>query len=316
MQWDNSYFSQDPLDPLLLNDTYAYDNDDANTEIHLFPPIEPSSNNVAISTTSHLNDEYIDTFNNYYYYNDDHHLNAQAPFSIDNTLSVDDTSPHLQPISHGTTIATIDVNNLINSKISPILKSSKPISNPSLSLSSTSTTRFPSIASSPNTEIDNGPDNVHDITSDGYDDDDEDGDNGRHDNDKILNNLHLNPNSKSTKKISDSRLSLAQLAIVLNLQGNEEETGKREKNILNILKNELNFPIGEKTWIRDTPLVERDRIIHNLTELVESRFKYGYNKRILSIIVRRASYYMMQGRLRRERRLKRKRKSTDILELS
>ncbi|GMM44943.1 hypothetical protein DAPK24_015180 [Pichia kluyveri] len=111
---------------------------------------------------------------------------------------------------------------------------------------------------------------------------------------------------QGNKKISDSRLSLAQLSIVLNLKGNDEETAKREKNILEILKNDLNFPIGEKTWIRDTPLIEREKIINKLTDLVELKFNYGYNKKILSIIVRRASYYMMQGRLRRERRLKRK----------
>jgi hypothetical protein len=126
---------------------------------------------------------------------------------------------------------------------------------------------------------------------------------------KILNTLHLHPNAKSTKKISDSRLSLSQLSIVLNLEGNDEETAKREKNILNILKNDLNFPIGEKTWIRDTPSIERECIINKLTELVEQYYNYGYSKKTLSIIVRRASYYMMQGRLRRERRLQRKRKS-------
>lgn len=116
---------------------------------------------------------------------------------------------------------------------------------------------------------------------------------------------------KSNKKISDSRLSLAQLSIVLNLDGNDEETAKREKNILNILKNDLMFPIGEKTWIRDTPSFERERIMNELTKRVEDVYKYGYSKKTLSIIVRRASYYMMQGRLRRERRLKRKRKNLE-----
>lgn len=125
---------------------------------------------------------------------------------------------------------------------------------------------------------------------------------------EILNNL--TPNTKTGKKISDSRLSLAQLSVVLNLKGNDEETAKREKNILNILKNDLHFPIGEKTWIRDTPINERHRILNELTDLVENRFHYGYSKKILSIIVRRASYYMMQGRLRRQRRLQRKLKKT------
>ena len=115
------------------------------------------------------------------------------------------------------------------------------------------------------------------------------------------------------KKISDSRLSLAQLSIVLHLEGNEEETAKREKNILQILRKELDFPIGEKTWIRDTPSHERERIIKQLTSMVEDTYHYGYSKRTLSIIVRRASYYMMQGRLRRERRQQRKRKQNQVL---
>ncbi|KAG0676459.1 hypothetical protein C6P40_000221 [Pichia californica] len=116
-------------------------------------------------------------------------------------------------------------------------------------------------------------------------------------------------NNLKSKKISDSRLSLAQLSIVLNLEGNDIETAKREKNILKILKDELNFPIGEKTWIRDTPAIERERIMSDLTLKVEKSFGYGYSKKTLSIIVRRASYYMMQGRLRRERRLQRRKKS-------
>lgn len=111
------------------------------------------------------------------------------------------------------------------------------------------------------------------------------------------------------KKISDSRLSLAQLSIVLNLEGNDDETARREKNILKILKEDLNFPIGEKTWIRDTPVDERERLMTELTGKVEQVHGYGYSKKTLSIIVRRASYYMMQGRLRRERRLQRKKKS-------
>lgn len=110
----------------------------------------------------------------------------------------------------------------------------------------------------------------------------------------------------NNKKLSDSRLSLTQLSIVLNLEGNDNETATREKNILNILRNDINFPIGEKTWIRDTPPNERERILTELTMQVENQFHYGYSKKILAIIVRRASYYMMQGRLRRQRRLKRK----------
>lgn len=115
--------------------------------------------------------------------------------------------------------------------------------------------------------------------------------------------------STKSKKISDSRLSLAQLSIVLNLEGKDDETARREKNILKILKTDLNFPIGEKTWIRDTPVEERERLLDSLTSKVEEIYHYGYSKKTLSIIVRRASYYMMQGRLRRERRLQRRKKS-------
>lgn len=110
----------------------------------------------------------------------------------------------------------------------------------------------------------------------------------------------------NNKKLCDSRLSLTQLSLVLNLEGNDAETALREKNILHILRNDLGFPIGEKTWIRDTPPSERERILAELTQLVESTYHYGYSKKILAIIVRRASYYMMQGRLRRQRRLNRK----------
>lgn len=131
-------------------------------------------------------------------------------------------------------------------------------------------------------------------------DDDEDTDSS------IDNDSHKQINVKSNKKISDSRLSLAQLSIVLNLNNNIEETAKREKNILKILKDDLNFPIGEKTWIRDTPSTERERLMNSLTEKVELVYNYGYSKKTLSIIVRRASYYLMQGRLRRERRLRKK----------
>ncbi|GAV27793.1 hypothetical protein PMKS-001261 [Pichia membranifaciens] len=135
-------------------------------------------------------------------------------------------------------------------------------------------------------------------------DDDEDDD----DDDDDETRSKAAPGSKA-KKISDSRLSLAQLSIVLNLEGNDDETAKREKNILKILREDLDFPIGEKTWIRDTPVDERERLMTELTGKVEQVHGYGYSKKTLSIIVRRASYYMMQGRLRRERRLQRKRKS-------
>ncbi|AOA61750.1 hypothetical protein PP7435_CHR1-0451 [Komagataella phaffii CBS 7435] len=108
------------------------------------------------------------------------------------------------------------------------------------------------------------------------------------------------------KKISDSRLSLPELSKILNLANNQKEASVREKNILNILQTTLGFPLGLKTWIRDTSSQERDALIDQLYVNVQENYNYGYSKEILEIIIRRASYYMMQGRLRRERRAMRK----------
>ncbi|VEU22790.1 DEKNAAC103876 [Brettanomyces naardenensis] len=124
---------------------------------------------------------------------------------------------------------------------------------------------------------------------------------------------HHGVHSINGKRISDSRLSLAQLAVVLDLSGDVKETSKREKQILSVLREELGFPLGEKTWIRDTPAKERDRFLDELYMRVEERYKYGYSRDTLSVVVRRASYYLMQGRLRRERRLYRKKNGESSL---
>lgn len=120
---------------------------------------------------------------------------------------------------------------------------------------------------------------------------------------------HSTVHAINGKRISDSRLSLAQLAVVLGLGKDVKETSKREKEVLSILRNDLGFPLGEKTWIRDTPVKERDRLLDELVVCTEMRYHYGYSREILSVVVRRASYYLMQGRLRRERRLSRKQNS-------
>lgn len=111
------------------------------------------------------------------------------------------------------------------------------------------------------------------------------------------------------KRVSDSRMSLVQLAIVLGLGENTVEASKREKQILSILKDELDFPLGRKTWIRDTPAEERDQLMDALLVRVEQKYHYGYDRDSLGVVVRRASYYLMQGRLRRERRINKKRNS-------
>ncbi|ODV88221.1 hypothetical protein CANARDRAFT_26373 [[Candida] arabinofermentans NRRL YB-2248] len=115
------------------------------------------------------------------------------------------------------------------------------------------------------------------------------------------------------KKISDSRLSLAQLSHVLHLSTDLQETAKREKQILSILRNDLGFPLGEKTWIRDTPSKERELLVERLWRRVEEVHQYGYSRETLSIIIRRASYYLMQGRLRRERRMEKKKAGDSLI---
>ncbi|GMF02991.1 unnamed protein product [Ambrosiozyma monospora] len=118
--------------------------------------------------------------------------------------------------------------------------------------------------------------------------------------------------SQKSKKTSDSRLSLIQLSFVLGLPNNVKETAKREREILAILKDDLGFALGEKTWIRDTPSDERVRLIEQLYHLTEAKYGYGYTKEDLSVVVRRASYYLMQGRLRRERRMERKKSGLEL----
>lgn len=112
--------------------------------------------------------------------------------------------------------------------------------------------------------------------------------------------------STSAKRVCDSRLSLHQLSLVLGLDGDVKETISREKLILDVFKFNLNFPLGEKTWIRDTPINDRVRFIRELHAICESKYHFGYNKEIYNTIIRRASYSLMQGRLRRERRSRRK----------
>ncbi|SMN20351.1 similar to Saccharomyces cerevisiae YBL029W Non-essential protein of unknown function [Maudiozyma saulgeensis] len=112
--------------------------------------------------------------------------------------------------------------------------------------------------------------------------------------------------TNNLKKVSDSRLSAQGLAQVLHLDSPEEAL-QREKYILHIFEHELHYPLGYKTWIRDTDKTERIELINNLYDRVKSRYP-DYNPEILETIIRRATYYMMQSRLRRERRAKCKNK--------
>jgi len=112
--------------------------------------------------------------------------------------------------------------------------------------------------------------------------------------------------TNNLKKVSDSRLSAQGLAQVLHLDSSEEAL-QREKYILHIFEHELHYPLGYKTWIRDTDKAERIDLINDLYDRVKFRYP-DYNPEILETIIRRATYYMMQSRLRRERRAKCKNK--------
>ncbi|CAG99595.1 uncharacterized protein KLLA0_E12409g [Kluyveromyces lactis] len=120
-----------------------------------------------------------------------------------------------------------------------------------------------------------------------------------------------NPNSQSgsissnsSKKVSDSRLSARGLAEVLNLSSPAEAL-YREKFILDIFEKELHYPLGYKTWVRGTTKEYRTRILYQLHQRVKTRYP-EYDEKVLEIIIRRATYYMMQSRLRRERRARAK----------
>ncbi|CCE65710.1 hypothetical protein TPHA_0M01350 [Tetrapisispora phaffii CBS 4417] len=121
----------------------------------------------------------------------------------------------------------------------------------------------------------------------------------------IQDNIESNHTKRQRqKKVSDSRLSAHGLAEVLQLDSPEEAL-EREKNILDIFENELHYPLGYKTWVRDTKKEERMELMHELYNRVNCKYPhYNYNISILETIIRRATYYMMQSRLRRERRAK------------
>ncbi|KAL3241040.1 uncharacterized protein RNJ42_03132 [Nakaseomyces bracarensis] len=114
-------------------------------------------------------------------------------------------------------------------------------------------------------------------------------------------------NNEQGRKCSDARLSAIGLAKKLNLS-TPQEALEREKYILDIFQHELNYPLGYKTWIRDTDKETRTYLIEELHSRVKDKYP-EYDHNILETIIRRATYSMMQSRLRRERRAKIKEKS-------
>lgn len=105
--------------------------------------------------------------------------------------------------------------------------------------------------------------------------------------------------SAAMRKQSESRISLPSLYIRMGLGHDHDTARTREQRILGILREE-GFMLGERTWIRDTTENERNRIIDEIYN--QTHAEYGYGKDLIEVIVRRGSYYLMQGRLRRIRR--------------
>lgn len=115
------------------------------------------------------------------------------------------------------------------------------------------------------------------------------------------------PSSSTAKSRAalDSRLSLVRLGQVLKTSS-LEETIAVEKCILDIFSNDLGFPLGKRTWIRDTTEQYRHGMIDALQERVCPMYP-TMTKDLLETVVKRATYAMMQGRLRKERRAATKR---------
>ncbi|ODQ67520.1 hypothetical protein NADFUDRAFT_49948 [Nadsonia fulvescens var. elongata DSM 6958] len=103
------------------------------------------------------------------------------------------------------------------------------------------------------------------------------------------------------RRRSEVRLSKVDLYTRMGLSNNHSEARAREDRIFDILKR-TGYDLGTQTWIRDTNEKKRREIIDLI---FRSTFEeYGYKKDLLELIVRRGSYCLTQGRLRRIRRYK------------
>lgn len=116
---------------------------------------------------------------------------------------------------------------------------------------------------------------------------------------------------RAPRKQSESRIPLPDLHARMGLAHDPDEARSREQHILGILQDQ-GFPLGERTWIRDTEEKERRRIIEEIYR--QTHELYGYERSLLEVIVRRGAYYLMQGRLRRLRRLRRSKRGNSSLD--
>ncbi|KAK9476955.1 hypothetical protein V1514DRAFT_145411 [Lipomyces japonicus] len=111
------------------------------------------------------------------------------------------------------------------------------------------------------------------------------------------------------RKPSESRIPLHELHARMGLTHDPEEARSREQHILCLLQSQ-GFPLGYKTWIRDTDEVSRRKIVNEI--FIQTKSSYNYEPALLEVIIRRGAYYLMQSRLRRIRRLNRRQKNSSV----
>lgn len=114
-----------------------------------------------------------------------------------------------------------------------------------------------------------------------------------------INNAVTSSKPRTTRKPSDTRITLPELYERMGLGDDHSEARKREQRILELLR-QSGFKLGEQTWVRDTQEADRKKIIEELYTLTYP--EYGYSKDLIELIVRRGCYYVMQGRLRKLRK--------------
>ncbi|KAG5357924.1 hypothetical protein CJU89_4413 [Yarrowia sp. B02] len=105
--------------------------------------------------------------------------------------------------------------------------------------------------------------------------------------------------SSVARKQPESRMSQPELFSRMGLSHDPEEARNRENRVLSLLKSR-GFKLGEQTWIRDTTPAVRQEIVDFIHASTVQ--EYGYSKYMIEVVIRRACYHLMQGRLRRIRR--------------
>lgn len=91
------------------------------------------------------------------------------------------------------------------------------------------------------------------------------------------------------------------LSVLYDIMGVSEDplAGRyHEENIMQLLANQ-GFRVGSQTWVRDTDIFDRKRIVN---EIFAKSAHLGYSKRLIDVVVRRGTYARMQAQLRHLRR--------------